>query len=63
MTTIAKRLTYRRCRNPAIGGNPERLLPEVGIDCLAERDLLLVFKKNAEKKMRVVPEVEGMTDP
>jgi hypothetical protein len=43
-------------------GNPERLLPDVGIDSLAERDVLLVFKKNAEKKMRVVPGLEGMMD-
>jgi hypothetical protein len=29
---------------------------------LAERDVLLVFKKNAEKKMRVVAALEGMMD-
>jgi hypothetical protein len=29
---------------------------------LAERDVLLVFKKNTEKKIRVVPGLEGMMD-
>jgi hypothetical protein len=28
-------------------GNPERLLPDERIDSLAERDVLLVFEKNA----------------
>ena len=39
-------------------GKTERLLPDVGIDSLAEPDVLLVF----EEKMRVVPRLEGMMD-
>jgi hypothetical protein len=61
MTTTAKRLTYRRCKNPAIGEPPKDSRCG-GIDSLAERDVLLVFKKNAEKKMRVVPGLEGTMD-
>jgi hypothetical protein len=51
MTTTAKRLTYRRCRNPAIGETPKDSLPDVGIDSLAERDVLLVFEKKMRRKM------------
>ena len=58
MTTTAKRLTYRRCRNPAIGETPKDSLPDGGIDSPVERDVLLVF----EEKMRVVPRLEGMMD-
>jgi len=31
-------------------GNPERLLPDAGIDSLAERDVLLFFKKKCGEK-------------
>jgi len=34
-------------------GNPERLLPDVGIDSLAKRNGLLVFEKNASGARRL----------
>jgi hypothetical protein len=43
-------------------GNPERLLPDVWIDSLVERDVAACLQEKCGEKMRVMPRLEGMMD-